>query len=82
MPPSNVGSIALPNSPRDIAVNPDTNTVYVSTTGSNQVYVIDGDSNRIVDIVTIGLNDTFPMGIAVNPDTNKVYVANSDSGTI
>ncbi len=61
---------------RGVAVNPDTNKVYVAkfgTDGAASLVVVDGDSNDI--IAEVGLPDySTPAGVAVNNETNKVYV--------
>ena len=56
-----------------MAVNPNTNRIYVANHDSNNVSVIDGASNTVVATVAVG---TGPYGVAVNPNTNRIYVAN------
>ena len=68
-----------------IAVNTNTNRIYDSNptlgpcegscsgTGSGVVTVIDGVTNKAIDIIKVG---NLPNGIGVNPVTNKVYVVN------
>jgi YVTN family beta-propeller protein len=63
----------------DIAVNPNTNKLYVTGHLSNSVYVINGYTNQLIKTIPVGLN---PDGIAVDPNTNMIYVANSASNTI
>ncbi len=65
--------------PNGIAVNPSTNTVYVSNQNSNSVSVINGATNTVTSTVSVG---TSPRGIAVNPSTNTVYVANQGNGRV
>jgi YVTN family beta-propeller protein len=57
---------------RGVAVNPNTNNMYVS--GSERVYVIDGETNRAV--VTVAVGGEAPYGLGVNPNTNRIYAAN------
>ena len=57
-----------------MAVNPNTNRIYVANYGSNNVSVIDGASNTVVATVAVGSD---PDGVAVNPNTNRIYVANA-----
>jgi YVTN family beta-propeller protein len=59
-------------------VNPFTNTIYVSSNGSNNVSVIDGATNAISTVAA----GTGPLGLAVNSVTNKIYVANSSSNNV
>jgi YVTN family beta-propeller protein len=78
--PSENPHIAVGKSPRAIAVNEDTNTVYVANRDDGTISVIDGSNNTKVgeDIkVGKGISD-----ITINKDTNTVYVANSYNGTI
>jgi len=65
-----IGSIDVGESPRRIVVNPESNIVYVTNQGSNDVSVIDGANNSVID--SIPVNSPFEM--AINPDLNKVYV--------
>ena len=65
--------------PLRLAVNPNTNKIYVIYEFSNKVSVIDGTTDRIVDTITL---DNVTNAIAVNPTTNMIYVANRDAGTI
>src|SRR5215831_45697 len=64
--------------PNRIAINPETNKIYVANSDSNAVSVIDGYDNKINFIPV----KRYPTGIAINPETNKIYVANSDSNTV
>jgi YVTN family beta-propeller protein len=64
--------------PSRIVVNPYTNLIYV-TMSNGTVDVINGYSNTITAIVTVGTN---PIGIDVNPITNTIYVANSGSNSV
>lgn len=79
------GSISIKNEsiqdPRlwDIAINQNTNKVYVTGHLSNCVYVINGYTNKLIKTIAVGLN---PDGIAVNPNTNMIYMANSAANTI
>jgi len=49
-------------------------TIYVTNSGSNNVTVIDGQTDAIVSTVPVG---TFPIAVAVDPKTNFIYVANN-----
>lgn len=64
---------------RAIAVNPDTNMIYVSNFGSNSTSVIDGSTNTIVKTIQVGWG---PNDFAVNPITNKIFVADYWGGTV
>jgi YVTN family beta-propeller protein len=63
-----------------IAVNNNTNKVYVSSYENNTVYVIDGNRNYSVETpIEVGIN---PTAIAVNPNTNMTYVVNRFSNSV
>ncbi len=64
--------------PSALAVNPATNTIYVSNYNSKTVSVIDGATNAVSASVTVGSN---PKALAVNPITNNIYVALEGSTT-
>ena len=56
-----------------IAVNPNTSQLYATEPSLNNVHVINGTNNQVVDIVDTG----FMLGdLAVNPNTNRIYVIN------
>ena len=61
--------------PRDVAVNPNTNRIYVANYGNNDVSVIEGASNTVVASIAVG---NYPEGVVVNPSTNRIYVTNFD----
>ena len=66
----NEGSLGL------IAVNPNSNTVYVTDFISESIIVINGSNNQVIDAVEIKSDRfiTIIRDIAVNPSTNNVYV--------
>jgi len=66
-------------SPQGVAVDPNTNRIYVANSGSNNVSVIDGASNTVVATVAVGSN---PRGVAVNPTTNHIYVTDNFSSNV
>jgi len=61
--------------PRYVAVNPNTNCMYVSAEGGG-VAVIDGLTNTVVDQLSIFA--TFGWGVGINPNTNKIYASHYD----
>ena len=81
VPGSNTPSatITVGTNPAAVAVNSQTNTVYVANEGSNSVSVIDGATNTVTTTITVGSN---PYGVAVNETTNTVYVANEGSNSV
>jgi YVTN family beta-propeller protein len=75
-----------------VAVNPNTNTIYVANNSSNTVSVMHGESRSITETVfntepkNIGVGGS-PMGVAVDADENKAdgnkaYVINEKSKTV
>jgi YVTN family beta-propeller protein len=63
-----------------IAVNKDTNVIYVSLYKSNLIRVINGSTNTIIN--NNFTSDNGPFDVTINPMTNLVYVANSGSNTV
>ncbi|PEF60475.1 YncE family protein [Bacillus cereus] len=53
--------------------------IYVSNRDSNNVSVIDENTNIVMATVTVGTN---PQGIGMNLVTNRIYVANTISSNI
>jgi YVTN family beta-propeller protein len=62
--------------PLSIALNPDTNRIYVTNSGSANVSVIEGNTDRVIATVPVG---DLPYTIAVNRLANKVYVSRTFS---
>lgn len=61
--------------PWNLAVNPETNRIYVVASGYNQLKVIDGSTNLVIAVLPTGA--TGAGAVAVNPQRNRAYVANS-----
>lgn len=65
--------------PAGIAVNPASNTIYVTNHDSNTVSVINGANNTVIAAVPVG---NHPIAIGVNPVTNTIYVGNYGETTV
>ncbi|MGA8492427.1 MAG: YncE family protein [Terriglobales bacterium] len=74
-----IDTIAVGNHPIYLAVDQNTNRVYVSNQADDTVSVIDGTTDTVVSTIRVGHN---PNGVAANPRTNTIYVANLSSGTL
>ncbi|HWP28487.1 MAG TPA: hypothetical protein VNM50_03010, partial [Chloroflexota bacterium] len=76
-----VATVAVGAGPRDVALNPTLNRIYVSNAGAtgNTVSVLDGATNAVLATVPVGSR---PGALAVNPTTGRVYVANQGANTI
>jgi YVTN family beta-propeller protein len=82
--PHLVTNIPVGTTPFGVAVNPETNRIYVADGGGgggpdNTVFVISGKSNTLLTKIT-GL--TAPDGVAVNGQTNRIYVTNIGNNTV
>jgi uncharacterized repeat protein (TIGR01451 family) len=64
----------------DVAVNPETNRVYVASPQLDAVFAVDPSGSGSV-IATIPVGDG-PLGLAVVTTTNKIYAANLNSWTV
>ena len=73
-----VATVSVGEGPVGIAVNPNTNMIYITNFHGNTTSIIEGKTNGIVKSIAVGKR---PIGIAVNPNTNMIYVANYDSNT-
>src|ERR671924_656878 len=71
--------IVVGSRPNDVAVNPNTNTIYVAESDSNRVSVIEGKANSVLGKVSVNGS---PTSIAVNPNTNTIYVTDTLSSKI
>jgi YVTN family beta-propeller protein len=65
--------------PISVSINATTNRIYVTNNKSNNVSVIDGDSNVQIALIGVG---AAPDGIALNSITNRIYVANTKSNNL
>jgi YVTN family beta-propeller protein len=74
-----VSTINVTGAPVGVALDAKKHLVYVANSGSNQVHIIDGTTNKIIKNVTVGDQ---PRYIAVNTKTNMIYVTNFGSGTV
>jgi YVTN family beta-propeller protein len=72
-----VATVAAGSTPRDIAVNPVTNRIYVANEFSDNVTVIDGATNATAT-VAVGPR---PQYIVANPSTNRIYVSNGGNAS-
>lgn len=52
---------------------------YVTNEDSNNVTVIDRSSDRVIDVLEVGIR---PKGIVVSPDSSRAYVVNSGSSNL
>ena len=58
----------MPNTPDpQLAIDPQTNMIYVSNPGSNTVYAMQSDGNNLTKIKNVKVG-SHPWGIAVNPN--------------
>src|SRR2546426_666734 len=69
-------TIPVGTCPGAVAVNPNTNKIYVID--DNGLQVIDGTTNSVVNTITVG---KFPSAVAINRNTNMIYVANTGDNT-
>jgi YVTN family beta-propeller protein len=71
--------IDVDNFPDAIAINQDTNTIYVANRDSNTVSVISAENNTKITDISVRKS---PSAIDINQDTNTIYVANAGSNTV
>ena len=67
---------AVGSEPVSVAINSDTNRIYVTNSGSGNVSVIDGNTDEVVATVPVG---DLPYTITVNRASNKIYVSRTFS---
>jgi YVTN family beta-propeller protein len=66
-------------SPIEMALSPDGRLLYVVCQGSDDVRVIDTQTNKVVGGVAVG---RVPRGITVSPDGRQLYITNAWSDTV
>jgi YVTN family beta-propeller protein len=62
-----------------IGINSVTNRIYAANSKSNNVSVIDGETDSVITTIDAGNNS---QGITVNPITNRIYLANTFSNSV
>jgi YVTN family beta-propeller protein len=73
-----VASVSVGMAPVALAVNSQTNKVYVANSGDGSVTVINGATNETATVSA----DAQPCYVAVNTVTNKIYVGNGGSSYV
>lgn len=72
-------SIPVGDGPIDIAINNNTNTLYVLNQNDNNITVLDSFTYSRIATIPVGTN---PSGITFNKLTNKIYVANTGNNSV
>ena len=75
--PNSFNVYPVGHNPEDVAVSPDSRTVYVANGGDNTVSVISAANETVAATIPVGV---WPKGIAVSPDGSTVYVVNHGNG--
>ena len=76
---SPLGTIAVPNGPRGIAITPDGATAYVVNQFGDTVTPVDTATNTVGPAIAVGDQ---PGGVAITPDGATVYVTNYSGNTL
>lgn len=63
----------------DIAINSETNRIYITNEINNNVIVIDGETNKIISTISVG---NTPTNVTVNSNIDRIYVVNMGSNDI
>ncbi|MGC1928493.1 MAG: hypothetical protein WA667_05920 [Candidatus Nitrosopolaris sp.] len=74
--------INLASQPQGIAVNEETNKIYIESVANGTVSVIDSNSGAPVKKITVGKSNPGSEDtgfITVDPYRNRIYVANTDT---
>jgi YVTN family beta-propeller protein len=71
--------IQVGSEPFGVAVDPSLREVFVTNSGSDNVTVINGTTQKLVASIPVG---TSPEGIAYDPTDDRVYVANNGSNNL
>jgi YVTN family beta-propeller protein len=65
--------------PDQVAVDTTTNRIYVANAFDDDVSVINGSTDTVIDTILVGDQ---PVGIAANAAKNRIYVTNDLDGTV
>ncbi|MFB4159957.1 hypothetical protein ACE1TF_08745 [Geomicrobium sp. JSM 1781026] len=77
-----IGEGVFPLQLTDVAINQQTNILYVISGGlnSNELNVVNGATNEIIGPFTDGLAN--PADVVVIEQTNTIYISNNNAGTV
>ena len=75
-----IGTIPVGSAPIGIAVSPNANRVYVNNYGSNDVSVIDGQTDTVTATIPVGARPYW--GVGISRSTGYVYVVNNGSNSV
>src|SRR6478752_3707819 len=74
------GGIKVGSEPRNLAINPITNTIYVANYLSDTISVLDGNNgDKVISNIRVGKS---PAGLAVDLTRNLLYVSNERLNTV
>ncbi len=76
-----VATIGVPMFPRDVVVDPATDTVYAVGDGPAKVAVINGATDAVTTTISLPPH-ALPVGVAVNPGTDTLYVTDLASASV
>ncbi|MEQ8176588.1 MAG: S-layer homology domain-containing protein, partial [Syntrophomonadaceae bacterium] len=74
-----IATIPAGNSPSSLAINRNTNKIYIANLIGNSMTVIDGNTDAAEATISTG---KLPMNVELDPNTNKIYVANNGSHSV
>lgn len=74
-----ITSVPVGATPCAVAVNPQTNSVYVANYADSTVSVIDGTTHTAMATIPVGLH---PQALAIDSAANLVYVANTHGNSV
>lgn len=72
-------NIPVGDGPIDIAINNNTNTLYVLNQNDNNITILDSFTYSRITTIPVGTN---PSGITFNKLTNKIYVSNTGNNSV
>jgi len=72
----NLGQIEIENGENFLALNVNTNTLYVSNNKSDSILVIDGTAKKVINKIEIEK----PRQLVINSDNHTLYAINGDAG--
>ena len=75
-----VASVRVGPFPAAVAVNSNTNRIYVASQSSDGIYVVNGKTASV--ITNVPISGWPPYGVAVNPNTNRIYATGINGGSV
>lgn len=75
------GTVTVGLLPEGVAITPDATQAWVTNLLAGTVSVIDLDSKKVLDAISVGPT-AYPTSVAIRPDNTEAWVTNGNAGSV